>query len=168
MPNPPPPEPEPAQIPLTGRLWRCLAALLMALAWGVLGYGLFAAPDADGWGDMEGGGRFGVAFLVYLPYVGLSLLLACLLVPVVLLPLRNRDSSTAALILLAAAAVEIALFVFWVAVSFSGVFFLAQPLLPEALMWCLVLDAAAVGALTGGWLDLRMAQRPAPAPALAD
>ncbi|MGC1210786.1 MAG: hypothetical protein WA890_05875 [Micromonospora sp.] len=122
---------------------------MVAVAWGALGYGLiFSAHDRQGWDDLDGGGRFAANFFVYLPYLGLTLPIA---VVVILGLLRAPDL----LFPLVAATVGIALFVWWVTVQ--DYLFDAQPQLSAALMGCVIADAAAVGALAGAWV---MAARP--------
>ncbi|MDO3702044.1 hypothetical protein Q3W71_10185 [Micromonospora sp. C28SCA-DRY-2] len=122
---------------------------MVAAAWGVLGYGLiFSAHDQQAWGELEAGGRFAVNLLVYLPYYALTLPIA---VVVTLGLLRKPDLLSP----LAATAAAIALFVWWVADQ--GSLFDPQPQLSAALMWCVIADAAAAGALAGAWV---MAARP--------
>jgi hypothetical protein len=55
-------------------MFKPLTALMVATAWGALGYGLvFSRPDIRAWGELEAGGRFGMNLLVCLPYCVLSL-----------------------------------------------------------------------------------------------
>jgi hypothetical protein len=117
---------------------------MVAAAWGALGYGLiFSAPDRQVWDDLEGGGRFAANFLVYLPYLGMTLPIT---VVVILGLLRAPDL----LFPLVAATVGIALFGWWVTVQDH--LFDAQPQLSAALVGCVIADAAAVGALAGAWV----------------
>ncbi len=62
-------------------LCKALTALMVAAAWGALGYGLeFSTPNIQYWHDLEAGGRFGINLLYYLPYLMLSLPLAAVLI----------------------------------------------------------------------------------------
>jgi hypothetical protein len=56
------------------RTFKALTALMVAAAWGALGYGLVYSPsDVKVWHDLDAGGRFGISLSVYLPYYALSL-----------------------------------------------------------------------------------------------
>lgn len=124
--------------------WRGLAASLVAVAWGTLGYGLFLSrPDQQAWDDLEAGGRFAANLVVYLPYLALTLPVAVVVV-LGLLPASRLLSP------LLATTMGIALFVWWVTVQ--DYLFDAQPQLSACLAGCVVADVGAVGALTAAWV----------------
>ncbi|WP_433319533.1 hypothetical protein [Micromonospora chersina] len=124
--------------------WRGLAASLVAVAWGTLGYGLFLSrPDQQGWDDLEAGGRFAANLFVYLPYLALTLPVAVVVV-LGLLPASRLLSP------LLATAVGIALFAWWVTVQ--DYLFDAQPQLSACLVGCVAADAVAIGAWTVAWV----------------
>lgn len=125
--------------------WRGLAASLLAVAWGTLGYGLFLSrPDQQAWDDLEAGGRFAANFVVYLPYLTLTLPVAVVVV-LGLLPASRLLSP------LLATAVGIALFVWWVTVQ--DYLLNAQPQLSACLVGCVAADAVAIGAWTAAWVQ---------------
>ena len=71
-------------------MFKALTALMVATAWGTLGYGLvFSRPDTAAWDELEAGGRFALNFLFYLPYFALSLPLAAVTI-VSLFPRPDR------------------------------------------------------------------------------
>ncbi|GGR76755.1 hypothetical protein GCM10010169_21160 [Micromonospora fulviviridis] len=124
--------------------WRGLAASMVAVAWGTLGYGLFLSPhDQQAWDGLEAGGRFAANLSVYLPYLALTLPVAVVVV-LGLLPAPRLLSP------LLATTVGIALFVWWVTVQ--DYLFDAQPQLSACLVGCVAADAGAVGALTAAWV----------------
>ncbi|MEU0153865.1 hypothetical protein [Micromonospora fulviviridis] len=125
-------------------VWRGLAASMVAVAWGTLGYGLlFSRHDQQAWDDLEAGGRLAANLTVYLPYLALALPVAVVVV-LGLLPAPHLLSP------LLAATVGIALFVWWV--TAQGYLFDAQPRLAACLVGSLTADAGAVGALTAAWV----------------
>ena len=124
--------------------WRGLAASLVAVAWGTLGYGLFLSrPDQQAWDDLEAGGRFAANLFVYLPYLALTLPVAVVVV-LGLLPGARLLSP------LVATTVGIALFVWWVTVQ--DYLFAAQPQLSACLVGCVAAAVGALGALTAAWV----------------
>ena len=141
----------PRRIPLAVRLWHGLAALLLAGTWGIIHAGLFSAGDAYEWGELEGGGRFGVAFFAYLPYYALTLIVAAVVLAA-LLPLPGRFSG-GVMVALVATVVAVTLFVAWL--SSMEELHAPQPLLPEALRRSVPVLAGAAGALAGGWVSSR-------------
>lgn len=122
---------------------RGLAASLVAVAWGTLGYGLFLShPDQRAWDDLEAGGRFAANLFVYLPYLALTLPVAVVVV-LGLLPGARLSP-------LVATTVGIPLFAWWATVQ--DYLFAAQPQLSACLAGCVAADVGAVGALTAAWV----------------
>ena len=71
-------------------MFRAFTALMVAAAWGALGYGLvFSRPDVNAWGELEAGGRLGINIFVYLPYYALSVPVVAVVI-VSLLPRPDR------------------------------------------------------------------------------
>lgn len=90
------------------RRFKALTAVMVAAAWGALGYGLiFSRSDMDAWGELEAGGRFGINLAVYLPFYALSLPLVAVVI-VSLFPRPDR------MFPLAGAMALTGLFAFWV------------------------------------------------------
>ncbi|SCE84038.1 hypothetical protein [Micromonospora mirobrigensis] len=124
---------------------RRLAAALVALAWAMLGYGLFpllSPPDRRAWDDLEAGGRLAVNLTVHLPYLALTLPVAV----VVVLGLRRTPVPLAPLVV---AVAVVALFGCWV--TAQGLLFAAQPRLAASLITSLIADTAAAAALAAAW-----------------
>ncbi|MGC4895371.1 hypothetical protein [Micromonospora sp. DT31] len=128
------------------RVWQAVAACAVAAAWVVLGYGLrFSRPDPEGWDQFEAGGRFGLFFLIYLPFYLLTLAVAAVVV-LALVSGRSPLPGT-----LTAVVLGVALFECWVALVGYPLFD-AQPHLFASLTWSLVADGVALLALVGLWL----------------
>jgi hypothetical protein len=117
------------------RMFKALTALMVAAAWGALGYGLvFSLPDVNAWGELEAGGRFGINVFVYLPYYALSLPLGAVAI-VSLFPRPDR------MFPLAGAMGLTGLFVFWIFAN--DLLLVAQPELARYAIVGLGLAAAA-------------------------
>ncbi len=117
-------------------MFKALMALMVATAWGALGYGLvFSRPDVEAWDDLEAGGRFALNFTVYLPYLVLSLPLAAVTI-VSLFPRPDR------MFPLAAAMGLTGVFAVWLLAN--GSLLVAEPELATYALGGLGLAAAAV------------------------
>jgi hypothetical protein len=72
------------------RTFKAATGLIVAAAWGALGYGLvFSRPDVHAWDELEAGGRFGINLFVYLPHYALSVPLVAVVI-VSLFPRPDR------------------------------------------------------------------------------
>ena len=117
-------------------VFKALTALMVATAWGVLGYGLvLSQPDISAWGELEAGGRFGMNLSVYVPYYVPSLPLVAVAI-VSLFPRPNR------MFPLAGAMGLTGLFACWIFANEDLV--VAQPELPGYAIAGLGLTAAAI------------------------
>lgn len=116
-------------------MFKTLTALMVAAAWGALGYGLvFSRPDVVAWAELEAGGRFGINLFVYLPYYALSLPLVAVVI-VSFFPRPDR------MFPLAGAMGLTGLFAFWIFAN--DLLLVAQPELATSVIVGLSLTAAA-------------------------
>ncbi len=137
-------QPPASTLAVATRAWQRVAALEIAVAWGVLGYGLFGSTaNQRAWDDLEAGGRFAVNLVVYLPFLTLSF-------PIAIGVVLGLFSSLRSLSPLVATTVVIAVFASWVATRQDLLH--AQPQLSRFLVLCLVIDAAAAVVVTYAWL----------------
>ncbi len=109
--------------------------LVAGAAWASLAVGLFAHPDARGWGDLEAGGRFAVGLAVHVPFLAVGLVVTLAVAAGVLA--RSATSVPAVAVVLASA-------VFALPLLRAGELAPAQPHLSLAATAALVLGALAL------------------------